>query len=400
MKRQNIKLLTAITAALFSTGALLFTLVALIQSTPLSETQIINNQNNQIFSNNNTTTSSKSIDTTPVIPEEPLTNTTDKYRPAVFASIPYWDQERAFLSFKEHVNQIDYVSLFWYNLRSNGSIATYQYAKEDESIIDYAKKNGVKTFVLIANLPDEDDGENWDSKRVERVIIDPEKRKNHINDIATLVERNDVDGVNIDYENLDDDLEPYFTQFINELSEALHDKGKIVAVALHPQQSNDDHTWAQNWKKLALSADQLIIMAYDEHWVEGDPGPIASYSWVKGTLEFARDLTIPMEKVLLGMPLFGNDWGGKRGGIGIEYEDAIRLAETYEVTPTFDEKTFSLYFTYRSQGRSHEVWFEDVRSFLKKLELANEFRVAGIALWRLGREDTRIWDYISVKVDR
>src|SRR3989338_2380959 len=165
MKRQNIKLLTAITAALFSTGALLFTLVALIQSTPLSETQIINNQNNQIFSNNNTTTSSKSIDTTPVIPEEPLTNTTDKYRPAVFASIPYWDQERAFLSFKEHVNQIDYVSLFWYNLRSNGSIATYQYAKEDKSIIDYAKKNGVKTFVLIANLPDEDDGENWDSKR-------------------------------------------------------------------------------------------------------------------------------------------------------------------------------------------------------------------------------------------
>ena len=44
---------------------------------------------------------------------------------------------------------------------------------------------------------------------------------------------------------------------------------------------------------------------------------------------------------------------------------------------------------------AHEVWFENADSAKQKLDLVSKYNIAGIAIWRLGQEDPKLWDVIS-----
>jgi len=46
---------------------------------------------------------------------------------------------------------------------------------------------------------------------------------------------------------------------------------------------------------------------------------------------------------------------------------------------------------YTQSGQAHEVWFEDRRSFLAKVELVRRYGLNRVAGWRLGHEDPAIW---------
>ncbi|MDP2684516.1 MAG: hypothetical protein Q8P20_05690, partial [bacterium] len=106
-----------------------------------------------------------------LIKPEPIPSVSDSKRLKplkVKVSIPYWDQENASASFKENADRINYVSLFWYFLGSDGKIHKYNYAKEDLSIINFAHDKGIKVELVITNLPESG---GWDSDRVERVLV-------------------------------------------------------------------------------------------------------------------------------------------------------------------------------------------------------------------------------------
>lgn len=316
----------------------------------------------------------------------------------VFGSIPYWDQERSFASFQKNVEAIDFISLFWYYLTADGQIAKYQYAKEDQRILDFAKARNVKVLALVSNLP-EGGGSDWDWKRVDGVIADPEKRKQHIADILALLESKNFDGVDIDYEDLQDTQTDGFSLFMKELGSALHEEGKILKVALH-RRENNGHTYGQDWVAISQAADQLMLMTYDEHSESGEPGPVASIGWVRRTIEFALSLGVPKEKIFGGIPLYGYDWAMRKDGSFdtakvLEYEDVVNIMEVFEAQPQFDEESASPYLKY-SVGKNHIVWFENEKSFAAKLELAQELGVAGIAFWRLGGEDPAVWRTLQI----
>lgn len=312
----------------------------------------------------------------------------------VFASIPYWDQARATQVFKENIEVFDIVSVFWYNLTEDGAIAKYRYATEDKSLVDFAHENNVKVLALIANLPE--DG-SWDSARVDEVIGDEKRRKQHIEDILALVEEKDFDGVNIDYEFLRDRQKENFTEFIKELGDALHAKGKILAVAIHAQLP-EGPTRGQDMVALQ-AADILSFMTYDEHWDTSDPGPPASAQWVRDVLDYAVSLGVNPKKIFMGIPLYGydwpregDDWGKARG---IEYDEVVRIANAYDADITFDPLAKTSYFQYEKNGVEHYVWFDNVSSVEEKLKIAKEFGVGGIFFWRQGREDVRIYDLLK-----
>lgn len=313
----------------------------------------------------------------------------------ILGSIPYWDQERAVKTYLEHASALHFISLFWFYLSKDGSIAKYTHAKENRQIIDDAHARGTKVFLLIANLPEET-GTDWDWRRVERAIGTPRARAEHIRRILALVEKQGVDGANIDYENLRDAQTTSFSAFITELGSALHKRKRLLRVTIHPRQDNSDETHGQDWKTIARAADQLAFMTYDEHWQEGNAGPIASVGWARRTLEFALAQGVPREKIFLGVPLYGYDWprvkgGGYKKARGLEYEDVTKLPKTLKVSPGYDALAASPHFSYTRDGVSHVVWFENSRSFEAKLRLAQEFGIGGVSLWRLGREDQKIW---------
>jgi spore germination protein YaaH len=314
---------------------------------------------------------------------------------AIFGAIPYWDQARATAVFKKYVDYYDAISLFWYRLTDTGRIVPYASAKEDLSIVEFAHQHGIKVFGLIANLPE--NGE-WDNERVQLVIGTREARAAHIADLLVLAKAKNFDGINIDYEFLDDEQTEAFTAFINELGAALHKEGKLLRVALHAQRRGSE-TRGQDIASLT-GADYLSIMMYDQHWETSDPGPLASIRWAREVLEHLRQLGVPMHKVLMGIPLDAYDWvhidDGEWGeAVGLQYADVVRIANTYDVEVKFSEREQAPYFNYYKGDAYHEVWFENVKSFEPKFRLAQEFGLGGVGLWRMGREDKRIYDFLA-----
>src|SRR5579871_6979466 len=188
----------------------------------------------------------------------------------VIGWIPNWDQDNAFQSYTQHSSKLQYVSVFWYRLDGNGNVTTYQATNEDPGIINLVHANHGKIFALVANLPDYNEHKDWDPDRVQNVISSEQARQNHISDLVTLVTSKNFDGLDIDYESLRVYQRDNFSIFIQELAAALHQKNKLLGIAVYPQNSTitpdqDYGVLAQNLPVLAQAADQLYFMTYLQH---------------------------------------------------------------------------------------------------------------------------------------
>lgn len=315
--------------------------------------------------------------------------------------IPYWDQQAAIQTFKDNVDVFDYIGVFWYAISEDGEIVKYPHATIDQSLIDYAHAHDVAVLALIANLPLGDNGDSgtWDSERVDLAIGDKGSRQQHIEEIMEIVNEYGFDGVDIDYESLRADQKEDFTKFIKDLANALHEENKILGVALHPKDSENNPKFrngseAQDWKSLGKYADQLHIMTYDEHWEMSDPGPVASLPWVESVLEYAVTL-IPPEKIYAGVPFYGYDWStNKKRARGLTYKQAQKLTEKYNPDLEWDDDAQGFHFHYDKGNIEHEVWFEETQSLNAKLNLFESLGIPNIATWRLGGEDPGVWDTI------
>lgn len=313
------------------------------------------------------------------------------------AWVPYWDHEAAWASFRQHKGEIDAVGLFWYVLLRNGSIGRYPHAIEDPALITEAQKNHVRVFAVIANLPTEDEKGDWDPVRVEKVTGTAAARKKHIANILAIVRKHGFDGVNIDYEALKARQRDAFSRFSEELAAALHKEGKLLGISLHPKMEEGNPRFsngseAQEWRRLARVADHLYVMTYGEHWETSSPGPIASSQWMEDVLRYART-QIPEGKLYAGVPLYGFDWS--RGPAkGLTYGVVWRLLKTYASRIQWNSSAQESSFTYRQDGVTHTVWFEDRRSVNAKLGHLRRLGISRVALWRLGSEDPAVWNAI------
>jgi spore germination protein len=326
----------------------------------------------------------------PIAPDKPK-NVIKNTHLQIKSSIPYWDQENAFISFQNNITKHDYVNIFWYYLTDDNAIATYEYADEDRSIISMAHDNNVKVFATITNLPEEG---GWDSERVENMLRTKDSRKKHIDDIIEKLNEWNFDGVNIDYEEVNKSQKNKFSMFISELAEALHRDNKLLSISLHPKRAGNEGLGKfQDWKKLSLHADQLTIMAFNEHYDEGEAGPIASIPWLEKIVAYSQYLEIPGEKVFLGIPFFGYDWNhdNDEAAVGLTYAGVQSLLNTHEADPKWDDTFKSPFFTYENDGDEHEVWYEDAQSVKEKIDLAQRTGLAGVSFWRLGGEDPQAW---------
>src|SRR5205823_232869 len=107
------------------------------------------------------------------------------------------------------------------------------------------------------------------------ILTDTNKQISIVNQVDALIAANGYDGITIDFEGLNGTDKAALTAFMGRLYGRLHAKGKLVAMAVPAKVKDIATGWAAAYDYPGLSAalDYLLIMAYDYHWVNSDPGP-------------------------------------------------------------------------------------------------------------------------------
>jgi len=320
--------------------------------------------------------------------------------------IPYWDQKAAVESFYKNVDLFDFVSVFWYRIDASGNLSTYKSAVTDQSIIDFAHQNKVKVMAVVANLPDYEEGGDWDWQRVDMVISTADARTKHVNALLKLVQEKNLDGIDIDYEALKEPQRENFSLFIEELAQKFHQEGKLIGVAIHPKTSEtnpdeDNGSHAQDLVRIAKAADQLYFMTYTQNFNSSQPGSVGSVNWAKNVMAYAIDnLKVPPAKIFFGIGLFGLEWQETGNGSFESINDDLTFGKVQTIIQTFnpkvewDQSAKSSYFDYFKNGQKYVIWFENNQSVLERIELAKKFGVGNLAFWRLGGEDPQVWEKV------
>ncbi|HEY4991936.1 MAG TPA: glycosyl hydrolase family 18 protein [Nakamurella sp.] len=311
--------------------------------------------------------------------------------PLVVGAVPYWDEQEARDTLETHSDQIDVASPWSYAVTADGSVQLQpdlQPASE-QALTARLHELGIKVIPTVANTT----AGLWNSATVSKVINDPALRRVHIQSIVSLIESAGFDGIQIDYEELAADDRASFSAFVTDLAEAVHQVAKVLYVTVHVKEDDagyDARNRSQDYAAIGKAADKVCLMAYDWHWSTGPSGPIAPYDWVQRVLTYSVT-QIPADKILLGVGLFGYDWVGTTA-TSLTWRQVVALAGQYRVDEAWDVGAQSPHFSYTVQGVNHEVWYENSRSAAAKFDLARDYRLGGVELWRLGGEDPAVWE--------
>lgn len=294
-------------------------------------------------------------------------------------------------SLSENGELIDYIATFSYATDEKGNLSGQPISKG----IELAKKENVRPLMLVHNFT-----EFFDDKLAHKVLSVQENRKNLEKNILKLIRENGYEGVNIDIEAVPPADRNYYTVFLSELKKMFEPYGYLLTVSI-PAKTWDtpQSAWsgAYDYRAIGRQADIVVIMTYDEHWSGGKPGPIASFPWVQSVLDYAT-WCIPRHKLLMGVAAYGYDWSAA-GTKSVDWNNVDPLIRRYGAR--WDDYLCTPHLEYwDGSGVSHEVWFENKYSLGLKLDLANAYGVAGIAIWRLGREDASFWETVQRKFQK
>lgn len=259
---------------------------------------------------------------------------------------------------------------------------------DDSDLIYRAVRSAVMPLMVVTNLYDG----GFSTDALSGILADPALTEKLITGIIEEVKNKGYYGVNMDMEYIAPTDREAYNRFLRELTDRLHSAGYIVTVALAPKISADQQGLLYESHDYAVQgeiADYVIVMTYEWGYTYGPPLAVSPINEVRRVLDYAVT-EIPPEKILMGMPNYGYDWtlpymrGTPAQSVGLA--EAAELAARYNAEVHFDEAAQSPYFNYTTpEGVSHVVWFDDPRSIRAKLELINEYGLAGASWWTVNR---------------
>lgn len=286
----------------------------------------------------------------------------------------------------------------YFEINSDGTLKNT--IKVDSLFVQTMHTKNIKVTPYLSN--------NWDRVLGRAAVAN---RITFVAQLAKQVISLQCDGVNIDIQNLTEVDRDNFTDFIR-LLRAVLPSPKIISVCVAPNPWGSTTGWQASYDYTALGnlADQIFIMAYDEHYTGGPAGAVASYSFVENSVKYALEYMSP-SKIVIGIPFYGRYWkqNSQTGGYGITVADVERLVSTYNATTWYDvasqcaRATLTISETdnatiwggNRLSAGVYDIWYEDEASIEKKLSLVSKYGLLGASSWALGQEPNHFWQNYS-----
>lgn len=259
------------------------------------------------------------------------------------------------------------------------------------SYMNWAKQNGYKVWAMMSN--------NSYKDTTSEVLNSYELRTNLINKIVDLANKYNLDGINIDFENMNESDKDVFSRFIIELSPKLKEAGKVLSVDVTAPDGGE--TWSMCYDRNVIGnvADYIVFMAYDQYGSSSPKeGTTAGYNWVETNLKkFIDREEIDSNKIILGLPLYTRLWKEENGKITSKTVN-IKSIDTVlpkNVTKQWNEELKQNYVEYKEDSVTYKMWIEDEKSIEAKVALVKQYNLAGTAAWEKDRETENIWTIIK-----
>ena len=277
----------------------------------------------------------------------------------------------------ETMDGVNVVSPSFFSLErgSNGEI--YDNAKDDGAeYIEWAHNNNYQVWAMFSN--------NSLKDTTSQILNDYEKRETMIENLMDLVEEYNLDGVNVDFENMNESDKDVYSRFLIELAPRLKKIGKTLSVDVTAPDGSETWSLCFDRNTIANVADYIVFMAYDQYGTSSNKaGTTAGYNWVEANVKkFLGQEDVDPEKIILGIPLYMRLWEEEEDGTA--KPEVVNMRNMFDVLPenqvaTWDEELKQYYVEYEEDGKKYKMWIENEKSVGEKINLANQYNLAGIA---------------------
>ncbi|SHH32033.1 S-layer homology domain-containing protein [Tepidibacter thalassicus] len=298
----------------------------------------------------------------------------------------YFSDKSSYVQIVDNASgSVDIVYPSYFDLNEDGSLKITQ--KLDIDFIEEMHRKNIKVVPFLSN--------HWD-RSLGRAAL--RNKEGLVREIVRAVERYNLDGVNVDIENVTDKDRDDYTELVKLLRDNLSsDKEVSVAVAANPKGWTKGWQASYDYRKLGKYSDYLFIMAYDESYMGGPSGPVASIQFVEKSIQYALKYVEP-EKIVLGIPFYGRYWkeGEVIGGYGASLKKIDKIIKNYPSNVVFDNESKSPMATVYAPDGTYIYWYENEESIKEKLKLVKKYNLKGSGSWSLGQEKESFWDFYDL----
>ena len=301
----------------------------------------------------------------------------------VWHQVTSTDANAYFADATANMTGVNVISPTWFYLTdTSGNIASIASA----DYVSQAHEKGLQVWGLIDNFTQE--------VSTTETLSSTAARQNIISQLIQAAQDVGMDGINVGFESLSEDVGTHFLEFLRELSIECHKNNLVLSV---DNPVPEDFTSHYDRAEQGRVVDYVIIMGYDEHYVGSEAGSVASLPWVEQGIQDTLD-EVPAERVINAIPFYTRLWkttGGNVTSEAIGMDQAQQTIADNNVETYWDKTTSQNYGKYDIDNSTYQIWLEDAQSVAEKVKLVSKYDLAGVSAWKLGFENNGIWQVIS-----
>lgn len=290
-----------------------------------------------------------------------------------------------------YIEGVNIISPTWFSIiDENGTVKDMV----NEEYVRRYKDLSYEIWALVDN--------SFNPELTHKILNSSITREKIILDLFKRYQSYGLDGINLDFENINIEDKDLYIQFIKELYPVFKGKGMVVTVDVTPISISEN--WSKSFDREAMAdiVDYIMLMAYDQHWsTSPKAGSVAQYTWVEKSIIEALE-QVPNNKLILGVPSYTRLWEEEKNNgktevssKALSMEEAEKFIQDNNIDLIWDMESGQYYGEKKEENITYKIWLEDERSISLKVSLVNKYKLAGVASWRKGFEKEKVWEVIN-----
>ena len=295
----------------------------------------------------------------------------------------------------QKIEGVNVVSPSFFYLDENSGNLNENVGNVGKAYIDWAHSNGYKVWPMISNA-------EAGIKITSNILNSYTKRQNLIQSIVEKCALYDIDGINVDFENMYEEDKEEFSRFIIELMPRMQEMGIVVSVDVTAPDGAPNWSMCYDRNVIGDVADYLVFMAYDQYGSsDTKAGTTAGFNWIETSLKKIIEYDeVDTEKIILGIPFYTREWTVAQDGTAkSKVVSMINIKIPTNVEKQWNDTLKQYYMEYKSGKNTIKMWIEDGTSIKEKVSLVTKYNLGGTSCWRKDMETSNVWSIIKEELE-